>query len=50
MELKDTKISKVHQTYASIEITIKDDRYIIGEYKTVAVTVTTCDHVSQNAK
>ena len=50
MELYHIKISKVHQTYASIEITIKGGRYIIYECKTIVVTVTACDCVSQNAK
>ena len=45
-----TKISKVHQTYASAKIMIEGDRYMIGEYKTVGATVTTCDCESQNAK
>ena len=47
-----TKISKVHQTYASAsaKIMIEGDRYMIGEYKTVGVTVTACDCESQNVK
>ena len=44
------EISEVHQTYAGTEITIKGGRYIKGKYKTMVVTVTTCDCVSQNVE
>jgi hypothetical protein len=45
-----SEILKVHQTYAGAEITTEGDRYMIGEYKTMGVTVTACDCESQNAK
>ena len=38
------------QIYADTEIMIEDGRYIKGKYKTMVVTVTTCDCVSQNAE
>ena len=44
------EISEVHQTYAGTKITIEGGRYIKGKYKTMVVTVTTCDCVSQNAE
>ena len=44
------EISEVHQTYAGTEIMIEGGRYIKGKYKTMVVTVTTCDCVSQNAE
>ena len=40
-----TKISKVHQTYASAKIMIEGDRYMIGEYKTVGVTKWEIDEI-----
>ena len=37
------EISEVHQIYAGTKITIEGGRYIKGKYKTMVVTVTTCD-------